>query len=322
VSRRKTIGLWATAAAFIACAAVAGFYWYAGWYGFNVIARRGGSVWVAITPNDPRISQSMRVALQAAVPPAQVGVFQWMRRAEGLETTELPVMADQHEVDRLLLVRIDPAKYRFEVRNAPAGDHDLSDWMNQLHAVVVTNGSYFGRNGTPETPFLSGGVQSGPAVYSAQHGAFVVSEHFTGIRDLQQQDWRDLFRQAKFGMVSYPLLVGPGPSRVQADHRWLANRTFIANDAAGWIILGTTKEAFFSLDRLAAFLTAAPLDLTLALNLDGGSVACQAVSVGDFMRDFCGDWETKFENGQIQLLQRLVARRRWGLPIVVAVVPR
>jgi hypothetical protein len=81
--------------------------------------------------------------------------------------------------------------------------------------------------------------------------------------------------------VSYPLLVGPGPSRIQADHRWLANRTFIANDAAGRIILGTTKEAFFSLDRLAAFLTAAPLDLTLALNLDGGSVACQAVSVGD-----------------------------------------
>jgi hypothetical protein len=97
VSRRKTIGLWGAAAAFITCAAVAGFYWYAGWYGLNVIARRGGSVWVAITPNDPRISQSMRVALQAAVPQAQVGAFEWIRRAEGLETTELPVMADQHD---------------------------------------------------------------------------------------------------------------------------------------------------------------------------------------------------------------------------------
>jgi hypothetical protein len=71
------------------CAAVAGFYCYAGWYGFNVIARRGGSVWVAITPNDPRISESMRVALQAAVPQEQAGAFQWDRRAEGLETTEL-----------------------------------------------------------------------------------------------------------------------------------------------------------------------------------------------------------------------------------------
>jgi hypothetical protein len=322
MSRRKKLGRWAAAAALASCAAVAGLCYYAGWYGFNVIARRGGSAWVAITPNDPRISESMRLALQPAVPQEQAGAFQWGRRADGLETTELPVTVDQREVDRLLLVRIDPAKYRFEVRNAQAGDQDLSTWMKQLHAVVVTNGSYFGRKGTPETPFLSDGVQFGPAVYSAQHGAFMVTEHFTGVRDLQQQDWRDLFRQARFGMVSYPLLVGPGPSRIQADHRWLANRTFIANDSTGRIILGTTKEAFFSLDRLAAFLKSAPLDLTLALNLDGGSVACQAVSVGDFTRNFCGDWETKFESGQIQLLQRLVGRRRWGLPIVVAVLPK
>jgi hypothetical protein len=321
MSRLRKFGLWA-AVALIGCAAAAGCYYYAGWYGFNVIARRGASVWVAITPNDPRISESMRVALRDPVPPAQRGAFQWDRHAEGLETTELPVLADGNEVDRLLLVRIDLAKYRFEVRNAPAGDRDLSTWMKQLHAVVVTNGSYFGRNGTPATPFLSDGAQLGPLNYHATHGAFLVSDHVTGVYDLQQQDWRNLFQQARFGMVSYPLLVGPGPSRVQADRRWLANRTFIANDASGRIILGTTKEAFFSLDRLAAFLRAAPLDLTLALNLDGGSVACQAVSVADFTRDFCGDWETKFEQGQIQLLQRLIGRRRWGLPVVVAVLPK
>jgi hypothetical protein len=321
MSRPRKFGLWA-AAALIGCAAAGGCYFYAGWYGFNVIARRGASVWVAITPKDPRISESMRVALRDPVPQAQCGAFQWDRHAEGLETTELPVLADGNEVDRLMLVRIDPARYRFEVRNAPAGDRDLSTWMKQLHAVVVTNGSYFGPNGTPSTPFLSDGAQLGPVNYHATHGAFLVSDHVTGVYDLQQQDWRNLFQQARFGMVSYPLLVGPGPSRVQADRRWLANRTFIANDASGRIILGTTKEAFFSLDRLAAFLRAAPLDLTLALNLDGGSVACQAVSVADFTRDFCGDWETKFEQGQIQLLHRLIGRRRWGLPVVVAVLPK
>jgi hypothetical protein len=123
-------------------------------------------------------------------------------------------------------------------------------------------------------------------------------------------------------MVSYPLLVGSGASRVKADRRWLANRTFIGNDSKGRIILGTTKEAFFSLDRLTSFLRAAPLDLTLALNLDGGSVACQSVSVAGFTRDFCGDWETKYEQGQIQLLQRLIALPRRELPIVVAVLPR
>src|ERR1700680_18567 len=124
MSRPRRFGRWA--AALVACAAAAGGYFYAGWYGFNVIALRGASVWVAITPNDPRISESMRVALRDPVPQAQCGAFQWDRRAEGLETTELPVLADGNEVDRLLLVRIDPARYRFELRNAPAGDRDLS----------------------------------------------------------------------------------------------------------------------------------------------------------------------------------------------------
>jgi len=297
-------------------------YAYMGWFGPDVVARHGGSVWVAVKPNDPRLSASMRVALRDPVPLAQPGPFQWASRADGLETTELPVIAEGNEVDRLLLVRIDPAKYRFETRNAPAGDRDLAAWMNQLHAVVVTNGSYFGPNGTPATPFLSDRTQLGPWNYHATHGAFLASDQFTGVQDLQQQDWRVLFRQARFGMVSYPLLLGPSPSRIQADHRWLANRTFIGNDSSGRIILGTTKEAFFSLDRLAAFLNTAPLDLTLALNLDGGSVACQAVVIANFAREFCGDWETKFEQGKIQLLQRVIGRRRPAIPVVVAVVPK
>jgi hypothetical protein len=138
--RRRTLVL-AVSAALAGCALLAGFYFYAGWYGFNVVARRGASVWVAIAPTDPRLSESMRVALREVVPPVQPGRFDWERRAEGLETTELPAMIDQQEVDRLLLVRLDPTKYSFEVKNLPAGDHDLGAWMKRLHAVAVINGS-------------------------------------------------------------------------------------------------------------------------------------------------------------------------------------
>jgi Phosphodiester glycosidase len=317
MSRRTTL-LLLTIAAIAAGVGLALFHLDVG----SIVARRGASAWVAITPTDPRISQSMRIALGNPVPVAIAGPFQWARRADGLETTEMPVLADGHEVDRILLVRVDPDRYRFEILNAPAGHLDAAAWMSQLHAVVVTNGSYFTRNGTPQTPLLSQGIELGPTKYSAAHGAFVVSDHFVGVRDLQQQDWRVLFRTANFGMVSYPLLVGPGASRVKADRRWLANRTFVGNDSKGRIILGTTKEAFFSLDRLAGFLKAAPLDLTLALNLDGGSVACQSVSVQGFTRDFCGDWETRYEQGQIMLLRRLITLPRRGLPIVLAVLQR
>ena len=102
-------------------------------------------------------------------------------------------------------------------------------------------------------------------------------------------DWREAFHGADHAMVSYPLLIGAdGQSRSKGDARWLANRSFVGQDGAGRIVLGTTKDAFFSLDRLAAFLRAAPLDLKLALNLDGGPIACQAIALKDFRRDFCG----------------------------------
>jgi Phosphodiester glycosidase len=195
--------------------------------------------------------------------------------------------------------------------------------MRALGAVLVINGSYYTRYGTPATPLLSARALSGPRDYDARHGAFVVSASFVGIRDLAGSSWQEAFRGAEHGVVSYPLLVAEdGSSRSKGDARWLANRSFVGQDGGGRIILGTTKDAFFSLDRLAAFLRAAPLDLKLALNLDGGPIACQAIALKDFRRDFCGQWEMAIHNDDLRLLKPLFGPRRWGLPIVLAVAPK
>jgi hypothetical protein len=82
----------------------------------------------------------------------------------------------------------------------------------------------------------------------------------------------------------------------------------------------SATDAYFSLDRLAAFLRQAPLGLTLALNLDGGPVACQGVALNGFERRLYGRWEVKVENEKAQLLT-------WpygtvAMPIVLAVFPR
>jgi Phosphodiester glycosidase len=123
--------------------------------------------------------------------------------------------------------------------------------------------------------------------------------------------------------VSYPLLIGAdGTSRAGADTGWLANRSFVGQDRAGRIVLGTTADAFFSLARLADFLRAAPLDLALALNLDGGPVACQGIAVAAYRRDFCGKWEFRLDGDQPMLLTGLFGTRRWALPVVLAVLPR
>jgi hypothetical protein len=320
-TRSKIATAIAASLLFVGLAASATVYAYAGWYGVNSVFRRGGTVWARVLPGDLKLSTSMQFALQEPTPQASAGQFVWREVAVGFEVTELPVLAHGNVVDRLLLARIDPAKYRFVIRTSPAGDKTLSDWMLELHPALVINGSYFGHDGRPDTPLISAGVHLGPRSYPARHGAFIASSG--DIFDLQQNNWQDLFRGASDALVSYPLLVAEdGSNRVRADQRWLANRSFVARDGAGRVIFGTTADAFFSLDRLAAFLRAAPLDIRIALNLDGGPVACQGIALNGYRRDFCGDWEMKTEGGELRLLQRLIGNQRWGLPIVIAALRR
>ena len=302
---------------------LAGVYAFAGAYGLNVVFRRGIWFGVTVAADDARLSPSMRLALRDPSGPVAAGPLAWRAIAPGFEVADLAVIADHKEVDRIALARIDPARFRFAVRNAPAGDRDLDAWMAELGAALVINGSYFSRSGEPATPLVSAGVRRGPRHYVANHGAFVASARSVGIRDLATQDWHIALRVADDAMVSYPLLVtADGADRVNADARWLANRSFIGQDHSGRIILGTTADAFFSLKRLAAFLRDAPLDLAIALNLDGGPIACQGIALDGFSRSVCGRWDLADRDKQMKLLTPAYGKERWGLPIVLAALPK
>ena len=147
------------------------------------------------------------------------------------------------------------------------------------------------------------------------------SAQLTDIRDLRNEEWSAAFRGAQDAIVSYPLLVASdGSNRVKGDDRWLANRSFVGLDGSGNVVLGTTTDAFFSLNRLAAFLRAAPLGLVTALNLDGGPVACQAIKLNAYRRAFCGDWELAIHDGQLKLFWWAFGKQLWALPNVVAVL--
>jgi hypothetical protein len=289
-------------------------------YVLHAVLHGRGGYWIEVARDDPGLSPSVRRALRDA-PPASPGKLEWRMIREGLEAGELAVIADGGEVDRIFLVRIAPAKFRFEVRNEPSGDLDLGTWMTGLGAAVVINGSYYSRNGMPATPVISAGAVLGPSAYDARAGAFVASAAFTGIRDLARQSWQVAFEGARDAMVSYPLLVSEdGADRVVASH-WLANRSFVGQDADDNIILGTTADGFFSLARLAAFLRQAPLRLKLALNLDGGPIACQGISLDGFERRVCGSWEIQANGDRVRKLVCSSCERP-ALPIVLAVFPK
>jgi hypothetical protein len=303
-------------------AGLVGIYAYAGLYGLNLVWRHGGAFWVNVAPDDHRLSASMRLALEQDPQSASAAGFDWRALMPGFEVAEMPVIAADRQVDRIQLARIDPTRFRFIVRTAPAGDVNLRQWMQLLHATLVINGPYYGQRGEPATPLIAEGVEQGPETYPAGHGgAFVVTDSEATMADLAHQDWQSLFLGAKDAIASHPLLVGEAaPSHPIAPSRWLANRSFIGEDREGRILLGTTKDAFFSLARLAAFLKAAPLDLKLAMNLDGGPVACQAIATAHFQRDECGSYELREEGGQLKLLT--IPYGRPDLPVALAVIPR
>jgi hypothetical protein len=293
---------------------------FVGIYPFYVVAYHGGSLWLPHDTKSEALSASMRLAL-GKTPETHPGSFEWKQIGQGFEVAELPALAYGKEVDRIYLARIDPKFYRFEARNAPLGDRLIDDWTKRLGAVLVVNGSYYAPSGKPDTPFLSDGVLLGPKDYDAKAGAFVSSASFTGIRDLAHLDWKSAFQDADNAMVSYPLLIADGKNHMIRTSRWLANRSFIGQDNDGRIIIGTTTDAFFSLDRFAQFLSDAPLNLRFALNLDGGPIACQEVSLNGYERKTYGRWEAQADGDKVSLLT-WAYNNKWGLPIALAVIPK
>jgi hypothetical protein len=305
-------------------AGIGWLYWRTGLFGINSLLARGATVWATVGRDDGRLSPSMRLALADSIPEVTPGKVEWRELAPGLETAELAVLAAGKEVDSVLLTRIDPQRYRFRVMTAPAGRTDLDGWLASTKAVAIINGSFHGSSGQPDTPVMSDGRQLGPLSYTASHGVLVAGDSSAGLRDLVAEPWQKAVAGATQAMVSFPLLItSDGTTRTQrADRRWLANRSFVGQDGQGRLVLGTTKDAFFSLDRLAAFLREAPLGLRLALNLNGGQMACQGVQVDKVVRSFCGSWETRVQNDQLRLQGQLFGSGRRALPIVLAAFPR
>lgn len=269
----------------------------------------------------------MRAAWRPTPPPVHPGALAWRTVAPGLDIAELPVLTVAGEIDRFDLVRLDPAHYVFSVHTRADKPYTIDGWEKALpDAAMIVNGSFFAQQNGPDTPILSGGKPQGPQIYEADAGAFVADNAGadSGARVVDLRDgsgWAKAFKGAHDAMVAYPLLIGEdGRTHVGVKSRWLANRTFVAQDAAGRIVIGSTRQAFFSLDREADFLRVSMPDLKVALNLDGGPVACQSVRAGGIHRLHIARWEAQENDGRAKLLNLPVGESE--MPIVLAAVPR
>lgn len=196
----------------------------------------------------------------------------WHAIASGLESRELAVRdAGGALVERALAVRIDPARYAFDVAYRPGEPRSLSAWQAETGADVVVNGGYFTEAHVATGLIVAGGTPSG-ASYGDFAGEFAVTAAGPEVRWLAEQP-HDPAEPLVAAVQAFPLLVRPDGEPAYPDDGGLpARRTVIGQDPAGRIIVAVLPLGGLTLHALSTWLAGAPeLGLRIAFNLDGGA---------------------------------------------------
>jgi hypothetical protein len=116
------------------------------------------------------------------------------------------------------------------------------------------------------------------------------------------------------GVESFPLLLDyKGNIRVR-DSEKNSNRTVIATDRVGNILVFNTSNRYFTLREMAQFLKASKFEIDSAMNLDGGSEAQLLIKTKSFEYFSPPAWENP--------IGTLLDRKSPFLPTVVGVFPR
>jgi uncharacterized protein YigE (DUF2233 family) len=244
---------------------------------------------------------------------------QWRTLGRGLNFAEIQVFRKDEPVDTLAVVKVDPASNAFRVKHHQP--QSIAAWQQELGAPVVFNASYYGKDNQPCGLIISNGAPIGPWRNTQMRGMFVAEPK--GLSpDLPRATILDLTVtpiSAKNlpwtqGVQSYPLLLDTkGRIRVWSSPK-AAQRTVIAIDRQGYILIFNSHEAYFTLYDFAHFLKASTLEIDSALNLDGGTEAQLYIKTQDFEKFSPSTWESRLGN--------LLDQQKFWLPTVVAVFPR
>jgi uncharacterized protein YigE (DUF2233 family) len=245
--------------------------------------------------------------------------YSWQTIGKGLSFTRIDVLEKQTIVESLEVVKIDPNLNSFHVFHGQP--QRISQWQESTHAVVLFNASYFTDQGQPCGALLIDGKVQGPLKNSAMRGMFVAEPRgmspdlpratildvtATPV-DINKLPWTQ-------GLMSFPLLLDSrGRIRVK-NSNLQAQRTVICTDRKGNILVCHTTGDYFTLYELARFLKTTPLEIDLALNLDGGSKAQLLINTPDFSLTSPSSLE--------QSARDLFERDASALPTVIGVFPR
>jgi hypothetical protein len=200
------------------------------------------------------------------VPPQE-----WQMLRPGLERRLINLPSDEGGVrETLYVLRIEPALYEFDVGYKPGVPQRLMAWQTEMDALIVVNGGYF----TPEyqaTGLIVTNGQAAGTSYAGYGGMLAITEAGPEVRSLTQQPYNP-YEPLLAAVQSFPMLVMPGGQIGYPQEDGLADRrTVIAQDRQGRILFILAKTGTLTLHELSRYLVDSELDLSSALNLDGGA---------------------------------------------------
>lgn len=168
----------------------------------------------------------------------------------------------------MLVYRLNPKSIQWDLSYSKEGKR-LEDAHQQQHALLSINGSYFTEEFLPTGLFIDDGDMIASAAYEPEESGTLVIENGRARLVDTAVDPQKLAKDADV-LQSFPHLVSDGKATISEDSGKIARRTAIGLDKQGrWLIIIVDQTAL-SLFTFAQLLAASDLELTEALNLDGG----------------------------------------------------
>lgn len=207
---------------------------------------------------------------------------QWQTIEEGLQWRTLIPNGD--DLAQLIVVRIDPSRYRFRAVYQAGQSRSLSNWRAlEADASVIINANFFAANDFALGLVVSDGAAHGSA-YQDRGGTFLVRNGAPEIVSYRSHNMLKI-ESIKQAVQGFPLLVEDGrQAYFAAGSGERTRRTVVGIDRRGNVLIMVAPLLGLSLADLSAYLPETDLDISVAFNLDGGGSTMIALPGADYFQ--------------------------------------
>jgi exopolysaccharide biosynthesis protein len=172
--------------------------------------------------------------------------------------------------DTVSIVRFNLQKVKLSVAYQPDQPLSMQQWMQKEQATAVINGGYFDGQDNATALVIANGQVSGTSYQGFGGMLDVTSDGEVQLRSLRDQPYDASEGLTQATQCTPMLLLNGKRTQFSADTK-TSPRSVVALDKQGHLLFIVSPSPAFTLDDMATLLQQSDLNLTAALNLDGGS---------------------------------------------------